>query len=134
MDDMSLRFYNPVVTGNVQSPSVQVPDRVKDGKADEKDSFRAILEENIQRASDVNFSSHAVKRAVDHNIELTDESLERLNKGVKMAEEKNLEEPLILVGQAAFLVNVKNNTVITTVDSNDLQGKVFTNIDGTVIV
>ena len=51
-----------------------------------------------------------------------------------MAEEKNLEEPLILVGQAAFLVNVKNNTVITTVDSNDLQGKVFTNIDGTVIV
>ncbi len=134
MDDMSLRFYNPVVTGNVQNPAVQTTEKAVDGKADDKDSFRAILEENIQRASSVNFSSHAVKRAVDHNIELTNESLERLNKGVKLAEEKNLEEPLILVGQAAFLVNVKNNTVITTVDSGDLQGKVFTNIDGTVIV
>ena len=51
-----------------------------------------------------------------------------------MASEKNLEEPLILVGSTAFLVNIPNNTVITAVDSSDMKGNVFTNIDGTVII
>ena len=88
----------------------------------------------LRKNSEVNFSKHAVKRAVDHNIELTDENLSRLNEGVKMASEKNLEEPLILVGRTAFLVNIPNNTVITAVDSSDMKGNVFTNIDGTVII
>ncbi len=134
MDDMRLKFFSPVVTGNVREANVPSVNTNEKESGNEKSSFKAILEEKIEKTSDVNFSQHAVKRAVDHNIELTDESLERLNKGVKLAEEKNLEEPLILIGQTAFLVNVKNNTVITTVDSNDLSGKVFTNIDGTVIV
>ena len=46
----------------------------------------------------------------------------------------DLEAPLILVGSTAFLVSVKNNTVITAVDSASAGGNVFTNIDGTVIV
>ena len=125
MDDMRLKFFSPVVTGNVREANVPSVNTNEKESGNEKSSFKAILEEKIEKTSDVNFSQHAVKRAVDHNIELTDESLERLNKGVKLAEEKNLEEPLILIGQTAFLVNV---------NSNDLSGKVFTNIDGTVIV
>ncbi len=133
MDDMRLKFYTPVVTGNVANASgnsEKTENRTDEGKS----SFQAMLEANIEKAGGVNFSKHAVKRAADHQIELTDESLERLNKGVQMAQEKQLTEPLILVGQTAFLVNVKNNTVITTVNGNDADGKVFTNIDGTVIV
>jgi flagellar operon protein len=99
-----------------------------------KDSFKSILTEMLRKNSEVNFSKHAVKRAIDHNIELTDENLSCLNEGVKMASEKNLEEPLILVGNTAFLVNIPNNTVITAVDSSDMKGNVFTNIDGTVII
>lgn len=70
----------------------------------------------------------------EHNIELTDDRISRLNEGVKIASEKKLEEPLILVGSTAFLVNVPNNTVITAIDSSDMKGNVFTNIDGTVII
>lgn len=133
MDDMSLKINFPIVSGNPRPEQAQKAVTEVSG-AEEKDSFQSILTDMLRKNSEVNFSKHAVKRAVDHNIELTDESLTRLNEGVKMASEKNLEEPLILVGRTAFLVNIPNNTVITAVDSSDMKGNVFTNIDGTVII
>ena len=51
-----------------------------------------------------------------------------------MAEEKGLREPLILLGTTAFVVNVKNNKVVTVVNEDSLKGTVFTNIDGTVMI
>ena len=133
MDDMSLKINFPIVSGNPRPEQAQKAGTEVSG-AEDKDSFQSILTDMLRKNSEVNFSKHAVKRAVDHNIELTDESLTRLNEGVKMASEKNLEEPLILVGRTAFLVNIPNNTVITAVDSSDMKGNVFTNIDGTVII
>ncbi len=130
---MRLNINFPIVSGNPLIEKTQKVDKDVNDAAD-KDSFKSILTEMLRNNSEVNFSKHAVKRAIDHNIELTDENLSRLNEGVKMASEKNLEEPLILVGNTAFLVNIPNNTVITAVDSSDMKGNVFTNIDGTVII
>ena len=131
MDDIKLSFYTPVVTGNPQTVQTR---RTDASGTETKKSFADVLSETLNQSSDVNFSKHAVKRAMEHNIELTDESISRLNEGVRIAEEKNLEEPLILVGSTAFLVNIPNNTVITAVDSGNMKGNVFTNIDGTVII
>ncbi len=133
MDDIRLNMYTPIVSGIPRTEQTQKV--VKDGnEIAEKDSFKSILTDMLRDHSEVNFSKHAVKRAVENHIELSDESLNRLNEGVKMASEKNLEEPLILVGNTAFLVNIPNNTVITAVNSGDMKGNVFTNIDGTVII
>lgn len=131
MDDIKLNFYTPVVTGNPQTAQTR---RTDASGTETQTSFADVLSETLQQNSDVNFSRHAVKRAMEHNIELTDESISRLNEGVRIAGEKNLEEPLILVGSTAFLVNIPNNTVITAVDSGNMKGNVFTNIDGTVII
>lgn len=132
MDDMRLKLYTPVVTG---TPHVQQTATVgRDADVKPKQSFQDVLSETIRRSSEVNFSKHAVKRAAEHNIELNDDNLSRLNEGVKIANDKHLEEPLILVGSTAFLVNIPNNTVITALDSSNMKGNVFTNIDGTVII
>ena len=134
MDDISLKMRFPIVSGNpIMEQAVQKSDKDA-GSTAEKDSFKNVLAEMLRQNSEVGFSKHALKRAVDHNIELNDDNLTRLNEGVKIASEKNLEEPLILVGNTAFLVNIPNNTVITAVDSGDMKGNVFTNIDGTVII
>ena len=130
MDDIKLGFYTPIVTGNPQS----TPTAKTDASETDTKSFADVLSETLSKSSDVNFSKHAVKRAMEHNIDLNDESISRLNEGVRIAEEKKLEEPLILVGSTAFLVNIPNNTVITAVDSGNMKGNVFTNIDGTVII
>ena len=70
----------------------------------------------------------------DRNIELTKEQLERLHDGTKKAGEKGIRESLVLVDQLAFIVNVKNNTVITAMDQTETDENIFTNIDGAVIM
>ena len=82
----------------------------------------------------VRFSKHAANRLNDRNIELSTNQLERLSTGTKQASEKGINESLVLVDDMAFIVNIKNNTVITAIDKNSSEENVFTNIDGAVIV
>lgn len=93
--------------------------------------FAEILKSK-QESVELKFSKHANERMASRNIDLTDEQLMRLENGAKKAYEKGINESLVLVDNLAFIVNVKNNTVITAV--NDGDDKVFTNIDGAVIM
>lgn len=133
MEDMRLKYYVPVVTGTPrigQTPNIQsVPEQKGEGT-----SFQAMLQQQLEAQSGVTFSKHAVKRAIEHQLDLTDEDMTRLNEGMRLASAKNLEDTLILVDNTAFVVNAKNNTVITAVGSSQMKGNVFTNISGTVIV
>ena len=80
------------------------------------------------------FSKHASVRLMDRNIELSSSQLDRLNAGTQKASEKGINESLVLMDQMAFIVNVKNNTVITAMNDQEMKDNVFTNIDGAVIV
>ena len=122
------RISTPITTG--------IPHRTPQEVADSAGmrSFKDILEEQIDDTLGVNFSRHAMNRAVERNIDLSVYNLERLNDGIKLAEEKGLDDTLILIDEAAFIVSVKNNTVITTVNREEMTGNVFTNIDGTVVM
>ncbi|MCR4684187.1 MAG: flagellar protein [Lachnospiraceae bacterium] len=81
----------------------------------------------------VRFSKHASIRLDDRNIELSDEQIDRLNEGTQKANAKGINESLVLVDELAFIVNIKNNTVITAMDQSEARENVFTNIDGAVI-
>lgn len=96
--------------------------------------FSEILKstQDNKEVSELKFSKHANERLASRNIDLTDEQMERLEIGAKKAGEKGINESLVMVDDLAFIVSVKNNTVITAV--NDGEDKVFTNIDGAVIV
>lgn len=80
----------------------------------------------------LNFSKHAVERLESRNIDLSDEQLRRLEDGIGMAREKGINESLVLVDNLAFIVSTKSNTVITAM--NDKEDKIFTNIEGAVII
>ena len=97
-------------------------------------SFRQILEQVSNRNDTVSFSRHANERLSSRNIRLNEEQIQRLNEGVKQAKEKSIQESLVMMDNIAFIVNVKNNTVITAMDQNTNDSNVFTNIDGAVIV
>ncbi len=96
--------------------------------------FSEILKtkQAADEASELKFSKHANERLASRNIDLTDEQLARLENGAKRASEKGINESLVMIDDLAFIVNVKNNTVITAV--KDGEDKVFTNIDGAVIM
>ena len=82
----------------------------------------------------IRFSKHASERLTDRNIELSDGQLKRLTDGTHKAGEKGINDSLVIMDELAFIVNVKNNTVITAMDSSEADENVFTNIDGAVIV
>lgn len=136
MSDFKLQptqYIKPIVTGTpgIVTPGVQ---KAADNQGEREKSFADILSEQVKLNSNIHFSKHAINRVIQRNIDISDESMERLNEGVRLASEKGLEDALILVDQTAFIVNAKNNTVITTVNGSDLKGNVFSNIDGTVII
>lgn len=100
-------------------------------------SFQRILERTSQaeiETQGVTFSKHANARLASRNINLDNEQLDRLNKGVMQAKEKSINESLVMMDNIAFIVNIKNNTVITAMDPEKNDSNVFTNIDGAVIV
>lgn len=97
-------------------------------------SFRDVLEQVSRSKENVNFSKHANERLLSRNIQLSDAQMERLNDGVQQAKQKNINESLVMMDNLAFIVNVKNNTVITAMDQEANDSNVFTNIDGAVIV
>jgi flagellar operon protein len=96
-------------------------------------SFESILRKRLVEESGLKFSKHATKRLDERNISLSEEQSERLEAGVQKAGEKGINESLVIMDQLAFIVNVPNQTVVTALDQNESNEKVFTNIDGAVI-
>ena len=127
MDIKMLRLTAPITTGIPQTSTASVNDSIATA------NFDQVLKSQL-RTSGLNFSKHAVNRVVERNINVSDDNMERLNAGVEIAREKGLDDTLILVDSSAYIVSVKNNTVITTVSNEELVGNCFTNIEGTVIV
>ena len=115
-------------TGHTYGPEKKVQENTEAG------SFAEELRNSLGN-KEVEFSNHAIRRLESRQIDIIEnDRIERLKRGVELAAEKGSEESLILVDSTAFIVSVKNNTVITTVSADDLKGNVFTNIDSAVIV
>lgn len=95
--------------------------------------FNQILQQEIQQGQDLKFSRHAQERLEVRNIRLDKEQIFRLNEAVQKAQSKGAKESLVLLDDLAFVVSIKNKTVITAVDGDNRKENVFTNIDSAVI-
>ena len=131
MDDLMIqrRMRMPVVTGVPTSPEA-----VRSSQPQTGTSFRDVLEQEAQKTTELSFSRHAAGRVAERGIEISRTGMERLEEGLRMAREKGLNDTLILMDGSAFIVSAQNGTVITAMPSQELNGRVFTNIDGTVIL
>ncbi len=123
-----------ISTGNVNT--AKAGNAEKAANTQSGGTFAEALQNELEaRNSAVGFSKHAMKRIESRNIEILDsDMLQRLNDGIEIAAEKGSNETLVLVDRTAFVVSVKNRTVITTMSQEDLKGNIFTNIDSTVIM
>lgn len=103
-------------------------------KIQQNGKFADVLQDKIRQTEELKFSKHAEIRLNERNIQLTQSQKDRIDKAVDKAEEKGIRDTLVLMDNLAFVVNVKNRTVITVVNSSELKENVFTNIDGAVIM
>ena len=96
-------------------------------------SFQEVLRSRTQQTHGVEFSRHALQRLERRGIELGEQTLARLTDGVDRAAGKGSRESVVFVDGTAFVVSVRNRTVITAVDPEHMREHVFTNIDSAVI-
>jgi flagellar operon protein len=97
-------------------------------------NFGDLLQNNIEEQQKVRFSNHAIKRLQERSLILSQDLLERLNSGVQQLDEKGARNSLVLIDQTAYVVSVKNKTVVTAVNQSEEGKNIFTNIDGVAIV
>jgi flagellar operon protein len=92
-------------------------------------SFQNILDQQF-----VKFSHHAEQRLAQRGIRLDSEQLNRIGGAIDKAAAKGAKDSLVLFQDLAFIVNVKNRTVVTAMDGASMLDHVFTQIDSTILV
>jgi len=117
----------PVRTDRPQTPKTGSADKVSGP------SFATVLDTKLP-AQGVKFSQHAQDRLKARNITFSANDLANLEGAVNSVAQKGGRESLVMMGDAALVVSVKNRTVVTAMDRAQMKGNVFTNIDSAVII
>ncbi|MFN2257668.1 MAG: TIGR02530 family flagellar biosynthesis protein [Desulfuromonadaceae bacterium] len=119
---------------NIRAPDAVAKTRGERNSGSQKTgpAFGAVLEQHL-RGSEVTFSKHATARMQSRGIELSPASMGRLNQAVSQAQAKGCRDSLVLLDNNAMVVSVKDNTVVTVADKEQLKGNIFTNIDSAII-
>lgn len=93
--------------------------------------------EHLQKATDsqeLKISKHANERLIERNIHISTEEWQVVSDKVFEARSKGVDQPLVLMDQAALIVSAKNATVITAMERAEAKNQLFTNIDGTIVL
>jgi flagellar operon protein len=101
----------------------------KSGVNDFQKTFEAVL----AGKTDLKFSNHAISRLSSRGVQLDENTVNRLDRAVSAAGQKGAGQSLVLLDEMAFLVSVKNKTIITAMETNLMKEGVVTKIDSAVI-
>lgn len=88
----------------------------------------------LQQQQELTVSKHAAERMQERNIHLSKQEWQTIQDKVKEAKQKGVKDALVVVDGNAMVVSVKNNTIITAMNQNEADKKIFTNIDGTILL
>ena len=97
-------------------------------------SFEAHLQKATAQQQPLKISKHAQLRMSERDIRISSEQWHRIEEKVKTAQQKGVQQPLVLMDQAALIISAKKSTVITAMDRMEAKEQIFTNIDGTIIL
>jgi len=122
----------PIPAARSVQPLAQTPPTTSARTRAEQVQFGEVLEQQLQTPESIRFSAHAQNRLQSRQISLNPTQMERLKQGVGQAEAKGSKDSLVLLDNLAFVVSVKNKTVVTAIDNAVNAGHVFTQIDSTV--
>ena len=108
------------------------------GRREAGDQFGLMLRRELRQAApegfSVAFSKHAMARAEERGIEVTDTLMGQLADSVERAIAKGATNILAFDATRAFIINVPHGRVITTMSQEEMQENIFTNIDGAVLL
>lgn len=96
--------------------------------------FQSMLQEQLNKNQSLQFSKHAMARVEQRGIEVTPNLMDSLNDAVAKAKAKGAKDIVIIGEKEAFIINIPNNVVVTTMSGSEMKENIFTNIDSAVIL
>lgn len=95
-------------------------------------SFKNVLDSVISKDEGFIVSKHAALRL--NEINFTEEDMKQIEKGFKIAQDKNSKNTVMLYKDIALIASVENKTLITAVERERAKDNIFTNVDSVVIL
>lgn len=95
-----------------------------------KIAFNQILTE----VKDLKISKHAEQRLIERNIHINEQQWSKIAAKMTEAKAKGITDSLVITNDAALLVSTKNHTVVTAMNRTEAESKIFTNINGTILM
>ena len=99
-----------------------------------RSAFASHLERARLETFGPKISGHAWKRIQQRGISMTDAEQRSLAQAMQHLAGKGARDALLMRADAAFVVNVPNRIVVTAIDHNEMQQRVFTQIDSAMLV
>ncbi|MBS2968989.1 flagellar protein [Metabacillus sp. KIGAM252] len=90
--------------------------------------FQSLFQEKLT------ISKHAKARLNERNIIISDEKWTMMEKRLSEAKQKGIQDALFLSNEGAFIISVKNSTLITAMNRKEAASQIFTNINGTILL
>lgn len=97
------------------------------------DSFQETLRRELGKET-LKLSAHARKRLQERKISLSNADLQKIGRAVEQAAAKGVKDSLIIYGDLTLVTSVRNRTVVTALDLDTAAGRLFTDIDGAIII
>jgi flagellar operon protein len=82
----------------------------------------------------LDISSHAVKRLKERQIDFDGSEYLKIKQAMTKLKAKGSKDSLVITDKAAYIVDVKNEKIVTAVDKNNMSENVFTKIDSTLFM
>lgn len=96
--------------------------------------FAEHLQSAIQEGGKLVISKHAEERLQQRNIHINSESWAKIEEKISEAKKMGVNDSLVLLPDAALIVSARNQTVITALNREEAAAKIFTNINGTIVL
>ncbi|MBR3121575.1 TIGR02530 family flagellar biosynthesis protein [Oceanobacillus profundus] len=88
----------------------------------------------LSQEQGLKISKHASQRIAERNIQIDEQQWEIIGEKMQEAKKKGITDSLIVMNNAALLVNAKNHTVVTAMNREEATSRIFTNINGTILI
>ena len=99
-----------------------------------RSAFASHLERARLETHGPKISSHAWQRIQQRGISMTEAQQRSLAEAMRHLAGKGARDALLMRPDAAFVVNVPNRIVVTAIDHNEMQHRVFTQIDSAMLL
>jgi len=125
-----------MVNGKLNQLSVIEPPKKQEFKSENRNvenntDFKEVLDDQLK---DLKISGHAAKRLKERNLEMDPLEYLKLKEAVLQLRKKGGNDSLVITGKAAYIIDIKNQTIVTAMDKENMENNVFTKIDSTMVI